>query len=122
MRKYFNLTSVLFSLFSYQNQIYSRDEFQAGKNSPIFAYYGSARELSLNLTGDKPYEVIITVQRLLLTHITPSVQDRTDFDCTVTMPTMENTTTHTNISTFQCFTLKYYHCKISSLTVISVQS
>ncbi|VDK77937.1 unnamed protein product [Litomosoides sigmodontis] len=68
------------------------------KNSPIFAYYGSARELSLNLTGDNPFQVIITVQRLLLTNVTASIPDRAHFDCNATMSDVQNASTHTNIN------------------------
>ncbi|VDM11493.1 unnamed protein product [Wuchereria bancrofti] len=53
------------------------------RNSSIFAYYGSGEELSMNLWSDKSFQVIITLQQLLIIHNTES---RLDFGCTMAVP------------------------------------
>ncbi|VIO95094.1 Uncharacterized protein BM_BM9105 [Brugia malayi] len=56
---------------------------KAAKNSSIFAYYGSAEEVSMNLWSDKSFQVIIALQRLLIIHNT---EHRLDFGCTMAVP------------------------------------
>uniref|UniRef100_A0A0R3RTP2 IgGFc_binding domain-containing protein n=1 Tax=Elaeophora elaphi TaxID=1147741 RepID=A0A0R3RTP2_9BILA len=68
------------------------------RNSPIFAYYGSAKELSLNLIGDNPFQMIIAIQRMLSANVTSRIKGRKDFECAVAIPTMQNSTTHPDIS------------------------
>ncbi|CAG9530280.1 unnamed protein product [Cercopithifilaria johnstoni] len=56
------------------------------KNSSIFAYYGSGDELSMNLFGDNPFQVIIALQQLLIIHDTSNTKRRIDFGCTMAVP------------------------------------
>uniref|UniRef100_A0A0R3S0V8 IgGFc_binding domain-containing protein n=1 Tax=Elaeophora elaphi TaxID=1147741 RepID=A0A0R3S0V8_9BILA len=76
-------------------KVSAKEKFYAVKvkrkeNSPIFAYYGSADELSMNLWGDNPFQVIIALQKLQIMHATPSIERRVDFGCTMAVPVQEN--------------------------------
>ncbi|EJW82883.1 hypothetical protein WUBG_06208 [Wuchereria bancrofti] len=75
-------------------------EAKAEKNSPNFAYYGFAKELSLNLLSDNPFQVIIIIQRLLFANNTLIVNGRADFGCETAIPSVQNGIGYTNISNF----------------------
>lgn len=70
-------------------------KFQIERNSPIFAYYGFAKELSLNLSGDNPFQVIIGMQQLMLANRNSSTQGQT---CAMAYPAKHNGINYTNIS------------------------
>uniref|UniRef100_A0A0R3QMK4 Transmembrane protein n=1 Tax=Brugia timori TaxID=42155 RepID=A0A0R3QMK4_9BILA len=76
-------------------------EAKAEKNSSIFAYYGFAKELSLNLLGDNPFQVIIIIQQLLFANNTLSINSRADFGCEMGIPSVQNGIGYTNISKSQ---------------------
>uniref|UniRef100_A0A1I8EKQ2 Uncharacterized protein n=1 Tax=Wuchereria bancrofti TaxID=6293 RepID=A0A1I8EKQ2_WUCBA len=92
-------------------------EAKAEKNSPNFAYYGFAKELSLNLLSDNPFQVIIIIQRLLFANNTLIVNGRADFGCETAIPSVQNGIGYTNIipsdSNYQADTFQRQRSKIS---------
>ncbi|VDM10224.1 unnamed protein product [Wuchereria bancrofti] len=94
-------------------------EAKAEKNSPNFAYYGFAKELSLNLLSDNPFQVIIIIQRLLFANNTLIVNGRADFGCETAIPSVQNGIGYTNISNFlQQFILEMSFACDSTLSII----
>ncbi|EFO14344.2 hypothetical protein LOAG_14179 [Loa loa] len=70
--------------------LYYKERNTIEKNSSIFAYYGSGEELSMNLWSDKPFQVIIALQQLLIIDATPDIERRVDFGCIMAIPVLQN--------------------------------